>query len=178
VFIGLAAGATGVIWWSFATRSLEVLRFSSEGGTYAGGVGSRGELWRAALAMWRNHPILGVGAGNYELLLPQYGVFGVRTHANSWYLSSLAEGGTVLFGATLALIAGLLATFVRGVRATGGSPWVLAALAASCALAVHQIADYLIFYPKIGGSWWLLVGLGAAALASGGDALIASDREA
>lgn len=163
---GVAAGAIVVGWWAFYAHTINVLRVSLSESAYAGGVGDRGELWRAAWRMWLRHPWLGVGAGNYELELPQYGVFGVRTHANSWFLQSLAEGGVALFAATLALIAAILATFVRAVR-RNASPWALAALAASCALVLHQIADYLVFYPKVGGAWWLLLGLGAAAIAAG-----------
>ena len=127
--------------------------------------GESRELWGAAWRMWLDRPVLGVGAGNYELELPEYGVFGVRTHANSWFLQSLAEGGALLFAATLALIAAIVWTFARELRRRA-SPWVLAAFAASCALVLHQIADYLVFYPKVGGSWWLLIGLGAAAVAA------------
>jgi O-antigen ligase len=119
--------------------------------------------------MWRDRPIFGVGAGNFELDLPQYGVFGVRTHANSWYLQSLAEGGIVLLVATIALIATIVASFA-GKRVLSQlrnrSPWVLAAFASTIALALHQFADYLVFYPKVGGAWWLLIGIAAAALSS------------
>ena len=163
---GLAAGAAVIGWWAIQAHSLELLRFSSAGSAYAGGVGDRGALWRAALAMWRRHPIAGVGAGNFETMLPKYGIFGVRTHANSWYLSSLAEGGIVLLAATLALVLGTLKAFARGLRRTGETPWALASMAAASALAVHQVFDYLVFYPKVGGAWWLLAGLGAAALAT------------
>jgi hypothetical protein len=45
------------------------------------------------------------------------------------------------------------------------SPWVIAALAASVALALHQIVDDFVFYPKVGGAWFLLLGVAAAAFA-------------
>ena len=164
-YAGLAVGLAVVGWWAFYAHTVNVLRVSLESSAYAGGVGNRGELWGAAWRMWLRHPLLGVGAGNYELELPRYGVFGVRTHANSWFLQSLAEGGIALFAATLALIAAIVATFARNFRRDLGSPWVLAAFAASVALVLHQVADYLVFYPKVGGAWWLLLGIGAAAIA-------------
>ncbi|MGB8910233.1 MAG: O-antigen ligase family protein [Candidatus Cybelea sp.] len=167
--LGLIAGALGAVWWAIYAHSPAVLRASLEGSFYAGGVGNRDELWRAAWKMWLGRPILGVGAGNFELSLPAYGLFGVRTHANSWYLQSLAEGGILLFSATLAVLAAILASLtefrpLRRLRAA--SPWVVAALAATVALALHQVADYLVFYPKVGGAWWLLVGIAAAALSA------------
>ena len=110
--------------------------------------------------MWMRHPLLGVGAGNYELELPFYGVLGVRTHANSWYLQSLAEGGALLFAATLAILATIAAAFAGALRR---SPWILGATAASLAICLHQITDYLVFFPKVGMTWWLLLGIAAAA---------------
>ena len=124
-----------------------------------GGIGSRGELWRAALFFFRTHPVFGIGAGNFEFELPRAGVYGVRTHANSWYLQSLAEGGIVLFGATLAWIVVVLRALARNVTAT---PWRLAAFAASIALVTHQLADYLVLYPKVAETWIALIGLGVA----------------
>jgi O-antigen ligase len=167
-FAGLVAGAVGAAMWGIYARTPGVLRASLESSSYAGGVGNRDELWHAAWKMWLAHPILGVGAGNFELLLPAYGLFGIRTHANSWYLQALAEGGLLLLAATLLLIAAIVVTFARGGvrRLREESPWVLAGLASTIALALHQTVDYLIFYPKVGGLWWLLIGTAAAALAA------------
>lgn len=162
---GLLAGAAGAIGWAIYARTPGVLRASLEGSSYAGGVGNRSELWRAAWRMWRAHPLLGVGAGNFELVLPAYGLFGVRTHANSWYLQSLAEGGLALFGATLGLLCAIAIALgpLRLARLRSASPWIVAALGATLALAVHQTVDYLVFYPKVGGAWWILLGIAAAA---------------
>ena len=164
---GLAAGFAGAGWWAIYAHAPGLLRASLEPSGYAGGVGNRGQLWSAAWRMWRDRPLLGVGAGNYELDLPAYGVYGVRTHANSLYLQSLAEGGLVLFASTLALLGTVIATLAgaRPVqRLRTASPWIVAAVAATIALTLHQTVDYLFFYPKVGGAWWLLVGTAAAAL--------------
>jgi O-antigen ligase len=163
--LGLALGLAGTAWWAIYAHSPGVLRASLEPSLYAGGVGNRSELWSAAWRMWLDRPIFGIGAGNFELALPSYGVLGVRTHANSWYLESLAEGGAVLLAATIALVAATVAGFARNGLRRFRSPWVLAALAASVALALHQTVDYLVFYPKVGGAWWLLLGIAAAAFA-------------
>lgn len=150
-----AAGAAG--WWIAAPLYWHELPIT---GDYAGGVGYRPELWRAALFFFRTHPLLGIGANNFELELGRAGVYGVRTHANSWYLQTLAEGGVVLFGATVAWIAAVLSSLARSARS---SPWTLAALAASVALVAHQFVDYLVFYPKVGEPWIALIALGIAA---------------
>ncbi|HEY1428518.1 MAG TPA: O-antigen ligase family protein [Candidatus Tumulicola sp.] len=160
-YLGALAGGAVVCGWAAYAHTANVLRVSLEESAYAGGVGDRHALWQAALRMWRAHPLLGVGAGNYELELPDYGAPGIRTHANSWFLQSLAEGGIALFAATIALLVTILWSFGRRLRA--GSPWVVAAFAASSALTVHQFADYLVFYPKVGGAWWVLLGIAAAA---------------
>ncbi len=166
--LGLVAGLAGAGGWAIYAHNPGVLRASLDSSLYAGGVGNRSELWHAAWRMWLARPILGVGAGNFELTLPAYGVFGVRTHANSWYLQSLAEGGILLFLATIALLVAVTAA-LAGLRPLqrlrAASPWVVAGVGATLALAVHQTVDDLVFYPKVGGAWWLLLGIAAAALA-------------
>jgi O-antigen ligase len=167
--LGLVAGLAGAAWWAIYAHTPGILRASLEPSLYAGGVGNRSELWGAAWRMWLDRPIFGIGAGNFEIALPAYGVFGVRTHANSWYLQSLAEGGVTLFFATIALLVGVIASLAGTrplQRLRTASPWVVAVLAATLALALHQTVDYLVFYPKVGGTWWLLLGTAAAALAT------------
>ena len=122
--------------------------------TGAGGVGTRSELWRAALALWRAHPWLGIGAGNYHLELGRVGLQGVRTQPNSLYLQALVDGGIPLFAATLWLwIGGVVRLARASIRA---NPWVAAAFAATIALALHGLIDNLQFYPKV-LTWWLLL---------------------
>jgi O-antigen ligase len=129
------------------------------------GLGTRAELWRAALTLWRSHPWLGVGGGNFELELPRAGVTDAQTHANSLYLQSLAEGGLALFVATVGTLATALVTLGR--RAAR-SALALAAFGATVALALHQIFDLLVFFPKVGLLWWLVLGAGAAAARNAG----------
>ncbi len=160
---GIALGGVGALAWSLGAHAPGLLRLSLASSRCAGGVGARPELWHAAWFFFMHHPWLGIGAGNFDRELPLAGVYGVRTHANSWYLQSLAEGGVLLFAATLGVIGAWLATFARGLR--DASPWQLAACAATLALALHQIFDYLLFYPKVGGPLMLLAGIGAATLA-------------
>lgn len=126
-----------------------------------GGVGSRGELWNAALAMFRAHPLLGIGAGNYELRLDDYGVHGVRTHANNLYLQALAEGGLATFAATCALF--VTATRALSYKLRTAPLWQLAALAAAIVMAVHGLFDDVLFYQKVGTPFAVLLGIGLAA---------------
>jgi O-antigen ligase len=161
---GAVLGLIGLAFWAVDARTLFIFGGRTFANTdYAGGVGSRAELWRAAIALWKQHPWLGVGAGNFELDLPRVGLNGIRTHANSLYLQALVEGGIPLFLVTLILLAVSISTFVRRAVAT---PLVTGALAASVALALHQIGDYLIFFPKVGEWWWIALALGAAELSA------------
>jgi O-antigen ligase len=159
---GICMGGIVAGFWAMIPHWLGIFRIPPyETTNYAGGVGTRSQLWVAALKLWHRHPLFGVGAGNFELDLPQAGLYGIRTHANSLYLQALVEGGIPLFLATLYLLWTSIATFAR--RAST-SPFIAGAFAASIALAFHQLFDLLIFYPKVGEWWWLALALGAAQL--------------
>ncbi len=125
------------------------------------GLATRPVLWHAAVKMWLSDPGLGVGAGNFELQTPSVGLVGVRTHANSLYLQSLAEGGVLLFAAVVWTIVSAMTTML-GARARG--PLMIGIAAATLALATHELVDYLSFFPKVGGYWWALLGTGIGAL--------------
>jgi len=162
---GACAGLAIVAAWGFAaTHSSAGLALIAHFSTLteaqnAGSVGTRSQLWHAALTLWRAHPLLGIGAGNFERELPLAGHPELHTHANSLYLQALVEGGVPLALATVALVGLSIAAFVRRPH---DDPYVLAALGASVGFALHQSTDLLIFYPKVGDLWWIVLALGAA----------------
>jgi O-antigen ligase len=164
---GVLTGVAGLVAWGYAaahTAGLLLLieRFASAAEAEdPGRVGTRTQLWHAAWTLWKRHPLFGIGAGNFELELPLAGLPKLHTHANSLYLQSLVEGGIPLFGSTIALVSASIVRFARG---PFRSPLVLGALGASVGLAVHQVVDLLVFYPKVGEMWWIALALGAAQL--------------
>jgi O-antigen ligase len=127
----------------------------------------RPELWRAALALWRRHPLLGVGPDNFRHLYPQVLPPGEhrfddeRLHANSLYLETLADLG--LCGAlALALILIALARVVRAHVTDGdGRLLRLACGVAAGTFFVHGLVDTFLAFTPLYGLHWLLLGLTA-----------------
>ncbi|MDP9017458.1 MAG: O-antigen ligase family protein [Candidatus Eremiobacteraeota bacterium] len=134
--------------------------WSTESQFQPSGLGTRAQLWEAAYRLWREHPLLGIGAGNYELELGSVGFPGIHTHANSGYIQALVEGGIPLLLSVLALTWASIAAFVGKSR----DALIVGMLGASVGMAVHESVDYLLFYPKIGVLYWLLLGVSVGCL--------------
>jgi O-antigen ligase len=162
--VGIGAGLVVlVVWlvfWAHASWA-DLERFLLlDVTTDAGGVGTRAQLWPAAIELFRQHPLLGVGAGNFSVMLPSAGVYGVASGASSLWLQTLAEQGIVGFAA--------LATFAwmalrETYRLRTQSVLAVAAFLAALSLLTHQLVDNLFFFPKVAGLFWLLLGSGTAA---------------
>lgn len=120
-------------------------------------LGTRAILWASALELWRTSPLVGIGAGNFEFDLGMVGHPEIRTHANSLYLQALSEMGVVGLAATLFMIWTVIATFARSFSRR---PLLIGVFAANIALALHQIFDYMWFYPKVGIFWAILLAIG------------------
>jgi O-Antigen ligase len=99
------------------------------------------QLWRAAVAMFLAHPILGVGPDNFRLSYGPYAGIATpdpRTHSNNMYLEVLAGGGL----AGLSAFAWLLWSTRRCLSASIG---VVCALSA---ITLHGMVDsFLSFAP-------------------------------
>ena len=68
-----------------------------------------------------------------------------------------------MFAATLCMFVTIIVALARSaVR----RPIVVGMLAATAALAAHQIFDYLFFFPKVGSMFWLTLGVAVAEIAA------------
>ncbi|MBW3538508.1 O-antigen ligase family protein [Candidatus Parcubacteria bacterium] len=73
---------------------------------------------RAAAAIWRQHPLVGTGAGTFAVVHPQYQirVISAATNAHNFYAQTASELGLVGLLLVTALAAGLGLGVLRGVR--------------------------------------------------------------
>lgn len=125
----------------------------------------RAELWRLALGMWRERPLLGVGADNFRWLYgPRAGhaFWDTRVFANNLYLEAAATTGTL---GLLALLATLGTAVLAAGRVAWRTPRLLPVAAAICgllaAVAAHGLVDYLL--ASTGHYLLLAVAVGLAA---------------
>jgi O-Antigen ligase len=128
----------------------------------------RRALWRAAIVLWRQHPLLGVGPDNfrrrYEAILspsPTGDAYtDTRVHANNLYLETLADTGVVGVAALGFLVAAWAAA-LRRAHATGSLAGMACGVAAGT-FFVHGGLDYFFEFTPLFGLFWVLLGLLAA----------------
>jgi len=104
--------------------------------------------WQAAQGMLSDHPLLGVGIGNYVPVYPAYALPGWKDplgHAHNYYLNIAAEAGLVGLSAYVLFLA---ACFQQGWSATRSETgWqqsvALGVLGVLTAFAVHSLFDNL-----------------------------------
>jgi O-antigen ligase len=145
----------------------------------SGALPSRSRLWSAALRMWHDHPLLGVGPDvyrhRYPAALAQDGgrrFDDERIHANSLYFETAADMG-LLGVVALGYLAYGVWRVARARVARGAAAWEMGLFVAVGTFFVHGTVDYFFEFTATLGLWWLLLGtLGRA------DQLPASDRRA
>ncbi|MBI2843628.1 MAG: O-antigen ligase family protein [Armatimonadetes bacterium] len=122
----------------------------------------------------RANPILGTGAGTFEMVFPRYMVAGYTRMAHNGYLQLASEAGIPALAAAGVSFGALLLAGVRGLRSRSdsGSPsgseilltiGIIAALAGSLA---RNLLDSDIYNPAIGFTFWTLAGLVSSRAAS------------
>lgn len=133
-------------------------------------------LWRAALLMVRERPLLGVGPDSFRLLYGPY--MGLTDwdrgiHSNDLYIEWLAGTGLAGLAAFLWFNACLVLTCYRGQKAWQHRDprvalWHLAVLAALVTWFMHGIFDSFYEFTPTYVLFWIVAGLGASAPADGG----------
>ena len=132
----------------------------------AGFGGARYDYYRVALDVWKEHPVEGIGAGNFSEDYIQRGRVGERpTSPHSIEFGTLVETGVV--GAVLllaALGAGLVAAAGAARRSGRFSRAVAAGGLLTCAYwLVQTSADWLWEFPALGGAAFAFLGLAMSA---------------
>lgn len=128
----------------------------------------RSSLWRAAIALWRERPVLGIGPDNfrrrYEAVLspsPSGQPYtDTRIHANSLYFETLADlgiAGVLALGA----LAFAIGRNLRRQVVVGATAGIGCGLAAAV-FFVHGVFDYFLEFTPLFALFWLLLGLTAA----------------
>jgi len=137
--------------------------------TWADWAGQRKGMSLDALRMWRAHPVLGVGLGDFETAYPRYQSFPTDLwidFAHNDYVEAFAETGLV--GALLILSA--LALFLRLAFRDRGSPfrsrtsWIrLGAALGCCGMLVHSLWDFNLHIPANAAWFAVLAGIATTA---------------
>jgi O-antigen ligase len=123
--------------------------------------------WRAAFAMIRDHPLLGVGKGNYLELARFYNWWTLEYPVHNVFLLSWAETGILGLGAFVALLAGAFRAAGRAVRESSGvgAPFGLAAFAAFAGIVLRMFVSMSFVHPFVNLSFVALAAAAAAASA-------------
>jgi O-antigen ligase len=107
--------------------------------------------WAAGVEMAIRHPVLGVGAGNYDMNFREATTtwrFRIgRGHAHNSYMQMLAQAGVIGFGAYMALIASVGVTLADALRRSMSSALnrgiVIGISGMSAAILAHAVFEYV-----------------------------------
>jgi len=139
--VAVAAAAATLLYFSFPLMRVRVNQLVADVGER-----TRPILWRGAWKIHEDHPVLGGGAGSFNVLFEKYRPLGFRdepVYAHCDYLNTLSDYGVLgfalLFGA-----AAVIAWRCAGARGLGG-----AAFTGLLAFALHLLVDFHLKIPAL-----------------------------
>lgn len=138
----------------------------------------RGLLWRAAVAAWRTHPLLGIGPDNFRHRSQEFlgGASDERLHANSLYFETLADLGCAGLLALAVVIAALTGAARRAVAVPATRVLALGVAVALATYLLHGLLDYFFEFTPTYALFWLLAGMMVAMDSSAGPSPAAPTR--
>jgi len=119
-------------------------------------------MYKDALAIWKDHPILGAGAGAWEALFERYQSYpysSMQTH--SYYMQLLVETGIVGFAAVVGFIAVVLVMFLRTFRKLQAEERSLTLFyfVTPVTILLHSLIDFGMSYLLYGFIVFLCLGI-------------------
>jgi O-antigen ligase len=130
----------------------------------------RTDLWRAAIRMWLDYPLLGVGPDNFRRRYGPYlgmNPFNDTVNANNLYLETLANLGLIGALAFGWFIFKLIAIARKKWRSLSEPSAQVLAIGLSVALAaffIHGLVDTFLAFTPTYGLFWLVCGLWVSVL--------------
>lgn len=169
---GLALGSIAVVVFVLISPPSSLARL----GSFTGGGGTgRLDLWKVATEVIGNHPIAGVGAGNFPVVEPRYAasagnlarvdlVLDKTKVVHNAYLNIMTDLGFVGFLAFLVLIGGIVYSTVRSVRRFEANGEREAGLYGRAILigTLGMLAAFTFLSAQYEKQLWLVLGLAAA----------------
>ena len=136
-------------------------------------------IWSRALEIIRDHPLTGVGFGNFHNVCSRYydrvdPAFPMRTWAHNSLLSLLAETGPLGLVCAAWLVFAIARALLSRLRA--GGPYALGALAAACGLFVAGLVHDVIYDTKVMYPLWLALALALGAAGAAPSGAVPQDR--
>ena len=123
---------------------------------------SRLAVWRAATKIWRDYPILGVGANGFRMLFPQYRTKTDRkpfSHTENEYVELLTDTGLLGTLMTCALVIAIFARWRSNIRELLPSEISLAVGGATIVVAIHNAMDFPMHEPLYAIVYSSIIGL-------------------
>ncbi|MCM8812446.1 MAG: O-antigen ligase family protein [Candidatus Omnitrophica bacterium] len=122
-------------------------------------VSNRLSYWKSSIALWRERPWRGWGAGTFGIVYPRYRNEGATetVHAHNTLLQIGVENGWIGVG----FFAAALFFALRG-RGAGGDYLRAGLRAGSVLFALQSLVDFNFFVPQVSGVWWMTTALAAA----------------
>jgi putative inorganic carbon (hco3(-)) transporter len=162
----------GTAYYTLYTRPVALETIGSQGN-----VGARESLWTVAAQLTRDHPIGGVGAGNFVVAAPAYTATDTNLPradlivrpdiVHNSYLQVLVELGVTGLIAFLTVVGGSLLLALRAARtAERAGDWELERLARGFLIAtISMLTAYFFATNQYEKQLWLLLGVGPALFA-------------
>lgn len=121
-------------------------------------------LWKSAFNMFKDHPLVGVGAGNfYEVYRPYYILPEAKepdlSHAHNNFAQMLAETGAIGLSAFVYMFGYILVTMYRRYYQDYQDTWALIAFLVTISFLIQGLTEYNFGNSAVSRMYWFILGL-------------------